>query len=528
MWIITEFYMTIGAPILRQARTGGVPVMLGLFLSFACMGADWPQFRGAGHDGISTDRIITTWTGSVTNPVWRVPVPNALCSLAVSGGRVFTQTKRTTNNAAKEFCVALSATNGTQLWAVVVDDALYPQGGVGLDDGPRTTPAVADGSVFVLSSYLKLHRLNATNGAILWQRNLASLYGSTIISYQNCASPVIEGDLLYLNASTGTSTLMAFHVADGSLAWRSQDEALTHSTPVLATIQGVRQIIFVTQSNLVSLNPQSGALLWRFPYPFRFLGTLGVSPIVYEDMVFVSGAHAYGMGSVALQAALTNDVWTTTRLWWTNNPASHWMTPVCHQGFLYGMFGIQTFDSVRAQLKCIDLRTGAVKWSVNDFGRGATVLVNNHVVALTEKGELVLVKPDPNAYTELARFLAIPNYNGDTNKCWNGPAVCDGRIYARSTYNVACFDFSVPPLRLDLPQRVAPDRLQLTIRTVDGSPLASNRLAGLEVHVSTNLAQTVGDWPKLANGFALSNGVAVTEFEDVPAPERYFILSERQ
>jgi hypothetical protein len=245
-------------------------------------------------------------------------------------------------------------------------------------------------------------------------------------------------------------------------------------------------------------------------------------------MVFVSGAHAYGMGSVALQATLTNDVWTTTRLWWTNNPASHWMTPVCHQGFLYGMFGIQTFDSVKAQLKCIDLRTGAVKWSVNDFGRGAAVLVNNHVVSLTEKGELVLVKPDPDAYTELARFLAIPNYNGDTNKCWNGPAVCDGRIYVRSTYSVAGFDFSIPSLKLDLPQRVAPDRLQLTLRTVNGSPLASNRLAGLEVHASTNLAQTVGDWPKLTNTLTLSNGIAVTEFEDVPAPERYFILSEPQ
>lgn len=520
--------MTVGAPIRRQARAGDVPVMLGLLLSFACAGADWPQFRGPGHDGVSADRITTAWNGSVTNSVWSVPVPNALCSLAVSGGRVFTQTRRTTNSAAKEVCVALSATNGTQLWAVSVDDAVYPQGGVGLDDGPRTTPAVADGSVFVLSSYLKLYRLNATNGAILWQRNLPSLYGGTIIAHQNCASPVIEGDLLFLNANTGTSTLMALRTADGSPAWRSQDEALTHSTPVLATIHGVRQIIFVTQSNLVSLDPQSGALLWRFAYPFRYLGSLGVSPVVYEDMVFVSGGHAYGMGSVALQATLTNDVWTTTRLWWTNNPASHWMTPVCHQGFLYGMFGIQTFDSVRAQLKCIDMRTGAVKWSVNDFGRGAALLVNNHVVSLTEKGELVLVKPEPSAYTEVARFVAIPHYNGDTNKCWNGPAVCDGRIYLRSTYSVACFDFSVPALKLDLPERVAPDRLQLTLRTVNGSPLASNRLAGLEVRASTNLAHAVSDWPKLTNSLVLSNGVAVTEFEDLSAPERYFILREPQ
>jgi len=162
------------------------------------------------------------------------------------------------------------------------------------------------------------------------------------------------------------------------------------------------------------------------------------------------------------------------------------------------------------------------------FGRGAVLLVNNHVAALTEKGELTLVMPDPGAYTEVARFVAIPNYNGDTNKCWNGPAVCDGRIYLRSTYSVACFDFSVPALKLDLPQRVAPDRLQLTLRTVNGSSLASNRLAGLEVRASTNLALAVSDWPRLTTSLALSNGVGVTEFEDGPTSEHYFILSEPQ
>jgi outer membrane protein assembly factor BamB len=441
----------------------------------------------------------------------------------VSDGRVFTQAKRGTN----EICVALSVTNGTQLWSTVTDVASYPNGGVGTDDGPRSTPAVVDGSVYVLSSYLKLYRLNATNGTIIWQRNLVSLYGGTVISYQNCASPVIENGLVFLNAGTTTSSLMAFRTTDGSLAWRSQDEGMTHSTPVLATIQGVRQIIFFTQHNLVSLDPQSGTLLWRFAYPFNFsFGSLGVSPVVYQDMVFVCGAHAYGVGSVALQVALTDGLWTTTQLWKTNNPAAHWMTPVCHEGFLYGQFGIQTFDSVNAQLKCVDLRTGDVKWSTNGFGRGATVLVNNHVLSLTEKGQLVLVKPDTNAYIEVARCLAIPNWNDTTNKCWNSPAVSDGRVLARSTYGVACFDFSIPALRLDPLQRSGPDQFQLSLRTVNGTPIDSNRLAGLEVHASSDLTQSLSDWVRLTNTLALSNGVAILDRLDALAPTRYFIVNE--
>src|SRR5712664_500186 len=505
----------------------GMPLFLDLGIVFCCAGADWPQYRGANHDGISTDRINTQWSGSVTNPVWMVAFTNGLSSLTVSGGRVFTQVWRTTNGAAREVCLALSATDGTELWAADVDQAYYPNGGVGTDDGPRTTPSVEGGSVFVLSSYLKLYRLNVTNGAVIWQKDLLNLYGGSVINYQNAASPLLDNDLIFVNANCGTSTLMALRTDDGSLAWRSQNERMTHSTPVVATIQGVRQVIFATQSGLVSVDPLSGSLLWRFKYPFVYLLSLGVSPVVYQGMVFVCGAHAYAMGSVVVQASLANGTWTTTQLWWTNNPAAHWMTPVCHQGFLYGQFGIQTYDSVRAQLKCIEMRSGAVKWSANGFGRGATILVNEHLLTITENGQLVLVQPNTNAHTEVARFLAIPYYDDFTNKCWNTPAVGDGRVYVRSTAWGACFDFSMPDLKLDPPQPLAAGELRLTVRTVNGAPLDSNRLAGMEVLATTEIVQALTQWTQLTNRLVLTDGVVrIDSVNSGTQPRKFFIVSE--
>jgi outer membrane protein assembly factor BamB len=431
---------------------------------------------------------------------------------------------RTIAGARKEVCLALSATNGTELWATPVDDASYPNGGVGFDDGPRSTPAVDGDAVFVLSSYLKLYRLNASTGETNWQRDLRSLYGSTVIPYQNAASPVAENGLIYLNANCGVSTLMALHT-DGSLAWRSQNEAMTHSTPVLASINGVRQVIFASQSGLVSVDPLAGDLLWKFPYPFTYITSLGVSPVVFEDMVFVCGAHAYGMGSVVMQASLSNSVWTTRKLWSTNNPASHWMTPVCHQGFLYGQFGIQSFDSPSAQLKCIEMRTGIQKWSANGFGRGSTIAVDNHLLSLTEVGQLVLIEPNTNAYTPVASFLAIPNYNQFSNRCWNTPAVADGKVYLRSTSSAACYDFSVPDLKIDPPQLFGPGQLDLTVRTVTGTPVSSNRLSAMEVRASGDVAQGVTTWTKLTNGLLLTNGVVRIPGVESETP-RFFIISE--
>jgi outer membrane protein assembly factor BamB len=503
------------------------------------MGADWPQYRGPNHDGVSTDRINKVWTGAVTNPVWRLVITNCLGSFAVSGGRAFTMTRRTIAGSDQEVCVALNITNGAELWETSLDMAGY-EGGVGFDDGPRTTPALDGDSAFVLTSYLKLYRLNVTNGAILWQKDLRVLYGGNAnnvppnaIRYQNAASPLLEGGLIFVNSnSTNSTTLLALRTSDGGLVWRSQNEAMTHATPVMATIQGVRQVIFAVQSGLVSLDPSTGNRLWKFNYPFTYSVSIGVSPVVYQDMIFACGAQSYGMGSFVIRVSFTNNSWTTTQLWanvgTSSTLASHWMTPVAYQGFLYGPFGVVQFDSgPTPQLKCVDMRTGAVKWSTNNFGHGATILVDEHLVTITEKGQLVLCKPNTNAYTELGHFLAIPNYSDPTNKCWNCPAVCDGRVFVRSTAFVAMFDFSMPDLKLDPPTPVAADKLQLTVRTVNGAPVDSTRLAGMEARAGTNISQSVTQWVRLTNGLVLTNGaVRIDNVDSKSQPRRYFIVTE--
>jgi hypothetical protein len=233
------------------------------------------------------------------------------------------------------------------------------------------------------------------------------------------------------------------------------------------------------------------------------------------------------MGSVAYQVSLSNNVWTVSRLWWNNTTASHWMTPVCHNGHLYGQFGIFGFDSASAQLTCVDIRTGVVKWLTPGFGRAGTVLVNNYLVSLTELGQLVLVKPDTNSYRELGRFQAILNYHSDTNKCWNGPAVGDGKIFARSSAFVAAFDLSVPALKLEPPQFAGANTLALTLGTATGVPLASNRVAGMEVLAGTNSMETFSNWVKLTNGLTLTNGrVRIDNVDSGGRPRRYFIVKE--
>ena len=498
-----------------------------LFVSHV-IARDWPQYRGPDHDGVSRDRIVKDWTGTATNPVWRVFLGNGLSSVSVQGGRVFTQVMRPVTGTNREVCLALSVTDGQELWATSLDVASYPDGGVGTDDGPRTTPSADGDAVYVLTSYLKLFRLNATNGAIVWQRDLRTLYGGSVIGWQNAASPLVDNGLIFLNANCGANSLMALYTTNGAVAWRAENAAMTHATPVLATIKGARHLIFATQSGLISLNPQTGARWWKFAYPFGYSTSIGVSPVVWDDLVFISGAHSYEMGSVALQVSLSNNVCVATQLWSTNTIASHWMTPVAHEGVLYGLFGIQTFDTANAQLKCIDLRTGAQKWSTNGFGRGGSILADGHLMTLAENGRLVLAKLNTNAYTEVARFVAIPRHNGTTNKCWNVPAVADGRVILRSTAFAACFDFSLPDLQVAKPQFVGGQVLRFVVGATNGTAVSSNRLAQVEVRSSSSLDLPLTAWTVLTNKPRLTNGVIEINTATTNTGVRYFIVSEPQ
>ena len=179
------------------------------------------------------------------------------------------------------------------------------------------------------------------------------------------------------------------------------------------------------------------------------------------------------------------------------------MTPVCYQGYVYTLCGDNT-TFLWPPLNCIELSTGDLKWSTNNFGMGGLILVKTNLLVLTEDGQLVLVQPDPSAYRELARYRAFQFSYSSPGKCWISPAFSNGRIYAHSTGGGVCLDVSVPPpLTLLTPQFLNSTQLELTLRTADGTPIDVNRLPKIEVRATNTLGASVSTWPKLTNPLVL-------------------------
>jgi len=399
---------------------------------------DWPQFRGPNHNGTSTESISTKWPHDGPRQLWKVPLNDGFSTFAVASGKAFTLVSREIDGANQEVCVALDADSGKEIWSSKLGVAKYDNGGdrgvPGNDggDGPRSTPSIDGGRVYTYSSRLILECFDADTGREIWKHNLIGEYGGHNISWQSAASPLIEGDLVYVAGGGAGQSLLAFDKADGHVVWKALSERMTHSTPVAATILGVRQIIFFTQSGLVSVEPKTGSVLWRFP--FKFAVSTAMSPVVSGNTVYCSAG--YGVGASACQITRPGEAFAAAPLWF--QPASvinnHWSTPVCANGFLYGLFGQAQFG--RGPLKCVDVASGKVMWSKDGFGPGGCTLVEGHVLVLSDSGDLVVVKASATGYAEEARSHIL------AGKCWNSVSVSNGRIYARSTKEGVCLDLS--------------------------------------------------------------------------------------
>jgi outer membrane protein assembly factor BamB len=500
----------------------------------AAAASEWPQYRGVNTDGSSPDLMNLSWVTNGSNVVWRnSSASNGFSSVVVSQGRAFAMSLKSNGSGGyDEYCVAFNASTGTRLWSARVDAA--PQdwdptgnvyGGDGTSpydtgDGPRTTPAAKDGRVFALSGSLRLVCLNAIDGSVFWSNDLPNDYGgSPPPSYANGASPCLDDNLLFvnINSSTNDQTLVAFNVADGTEAWSSQNENSTHSTPIVTTIQGVRQVLFATTTGIVAVERNTGNFLWKFTYPFFPISVaMGASPVFYSNIVYCTSA--YGRGAAAAQVVFSNETWNVTQLYYKHEApglsvyhwSSIWMSPICYGGYIYSLAGQNNGTFLTAPLNCIELSTGNLMWATNNFGMGGIILVNSNLVAITEKGALVLIKPNPNAYTELSRFQAFQFTPTTPGKCWNSPSFSDGHLFVRSTREVINVNVSPPPqLKLLAPTFLNNTQLQLTVSTTTGAPIASNRMTKIEVRGTNTLGPALSNWPKLTNRLVLAtNGVA--------------------
>ena len=397
-------------------------------------GDDWTQYRGPRGDGKSAESLpAVDWTAGA-KVLWKVPTPLGFSSFSIADGRAFTLIAREDAKGEKrEFCLALNADTGEELWSVPLGNSDYGHdgGNAGADgnrggDGPRSTPTTDGGRVYVYDSHLVLSCFDAQQGDLIWRRDIVKEFGGKEIKWLNATSPVMDGQVLYVGGGGAGQTFLAFDKSTGDLIWNSGDETITHATPHVTTINKAAQVIFFVQSGLVAVDAETGQEVWRSKFPFSV--STAASPISDGDTVYCSAGYGVGAGLFRVNGGKEAD-----EIWYKSNELmNHWSTPIVHDGHLYGIFEFKKYG--RAPLQCVELATGEIKWAERGFGPGNCILVGEKLVVLSDAGEVAIAKASPDKYTELARTKVI------AGKCWSTPAFSNGRIYVRSTTEAACIE----------------------------------------------------------------------------------------
>lgn len=381
--------------------------------------ADWPQWLGPNRNGASPETgLLASWPKEGPKVLWKEKGGDGYSSVAVADGRAVTLIQEDA-----EYAVAYDAVKGDRLWKAKIGPAFKNSYG----NGPRSTPTIEGERIYVQSVTGNVACLNAKDGAIVWEKNILSHFGGKNITWGLAASPVIDGDLLYVVPGAEGAGVAALKKANGEVAWKVGSDKAAYASPQPVSVGGKKQVLFFNAAGLLAVDPAKGEHIWALEWPTEFDCNIA-TPLAIGGNVFVSSGEGVGSGLYELQPAAAKPLW---RFKGNKSPlTTYWATAVHHDGHLYGIHG--EFNK-RLDLNCVELKSGKVKWSQKDFGKGALCLADGHLYLTTKKGDLVLVQATPEKYTEKSRVVGAV---GETRAV---PTIANGRMYVRDLQNVYCF-----------------------------------------------------------------------------------------
>ncbi len=377
----------------------------------------WPGFRGANRDGIIYGvRIRTDWKASPPVELWRRPIGPGCSSFAVSGDLLYTQEQRSDNEAVT--CYNLST--GKPVW-VHTDKTRFWDSHAGA--GPRATPTLSNGRVYTLGGTGILNVLNATDGSVVWSRNSAGDTQTKDSGWGFTGSPLVAGDVVVVAA---TGKMAAYDITTGEPRWSGPDGGKGYSSPHLLMISGVDQIVLMSDFGVISLEPATGEVLWK--YPWQLDGRILQPALTAEGDILVSGGIQNGIRR--LTVAKESGGWNTQDRWTSAGVKGYFNDIIIHKEHIYGFDGLS--------LACAAVADGKRDWRGGRYGGQIILLADQDLlIVLTEKGDIALVNATPDKFTELARIPAI------TGKTWNHPILVGNILVVRNAQEMAAFRLPV-------------------------------------------------------------------------------------
>jgi outer membrane protein assembly factor BamB len=388
----------------------------------AVSAGDWPEFRGVARDGtVRGATIAADWKAQPPKKLWSRRVGPGWSSFVTVGNVAFTQEQR----GEEEAIVCFDIATGNELWSHT-DKARFWEVVAGA--GPRSTPTLAEGKLYTQGASGTLDCLDAATGQVVWSRDIKTDAGvKDPPQWGYSSSPLVtHGSVITFAGGKDGKSVVAYDPETGAPKWHGGKGTHSYSSPHLATIAGVEQVLMVSDHGLESFDPASGQLLWEHKWFLEGMFRVCQPLVLPGDKVLIT--TGMGMGSKLLAVTKDGDQWQVKEEWFTKDYSPYFNDAVVHDGYLYGFDG--------PIFLCVDLATGKKLWKKGRYGHGQVLLIADQglLVIISEKGELALVEANPKDLKELGKFQAIKG------KTWNHPVLTGNKLLVRNDEEMACYE----------------------------------------------------------------------------------------
>ena len=389
---------------------------------------DWPNWRGPALNGKSSlVSIKADWSDSLTK-LWTV---DFLCqdnrtatwsSVVVQGNRLIVPGRDEDHDLL--FC--LNSKTGELIW----ENKYAAETNSSHGPGPRATPVINEDYVYTFGRSGDVACWKLFDGELVWHKKTTDIGGKEP-NWGYSATPFVYKNLLIIQGG-GTNTIQAYNKYSGDVVWTALEGPAGFSAANLIKLEGQNYLVIYHGKGLSLIHPDDGNVLWTVPYETSY-GVNATTPLVLGDKIL--HASGYDMGAQLVKAGVDN----YEILWANNEYQPQHSDPIEVNGYLYGYSGES--GRPKGDFLCIEIASGEIKWSTKELGQGTTIFAGGYLITLDLKGNLSLLKPNPNKYEKVGEVkAAIPNVR---HLAWTVPVVANGKLYLRYLQHLICYDISI-------------------------------------------------------------------------------------
>lgn len=421
------------------------------FLPLGMKDEGWPAVRGVDRNAHSPEiHLAESWPKEGPPVLWTKELGQGYSAFVAEGNRVYTQVQTLQG----QYVYCLDARTGKTLWEYRYD---WPYELAGVYPGPRATPTLTKGRLLFAAPSGLVGCLDSISGKLIWSRNVVIDFqgdGGTGFGYS--CSPTVVDQLVILPVGGVGASLVALNLSDGKTIWASGDQPASYSPAMPIVRNGRKLVIGYLENSLVIHDMLSGELLLEHElsqgYDEHSAWPIYREPYLWIAAPFKSGSQLFELPDELNQKASLKNVWRSRTL------SNDVLSSVLVDGKLYGfdIFDIQskTQRPSRGKFRCVDFLTGQELWeqgsgrperSNNDtsdeIGQAGIVVVDGKLILLNERGDLILLRPNPNECEVLARCSVL---KGELT--WTPPILHRGCIFIRNQSRAACIYVGEPEL----------------------------------------------------------------------------------